>query len=298
MKYLLIILIYLGSFSSAQAALNIFSCEPEWAALGKEIALPDAENFSATQGLQDPHHIQARPALIARLRSADLLVCSGAELEVGWLPLLLRRANNPKVQAGKPGNLEATQYVRLRGIPKNLDRAEGDIHASGNPHIQTDPRNILRVASEMSHRLQQIDPEHSQQYRTRLHDFTKRWQAAIKRWKHQGRSLRAKKVVVYHDQWLYLLHWLKMEQVATLEPKPGIPPTPGHLSELKAQLEASPASMILRAPFMDEKPGQWLSAQTGIPTITLPYTVGGDPQVNNLFELFDVTLQRLTGVQK
>ncbi|MCU7958703.1 MAG: zinc ABC transporter substrate-binding protein [gamma proteobacterium symbiont of Bathyaustriella thionipta] len=297
MKSLLLILLYLGGLSSAQAALNIFSGEPEWAALAKELSLPDSNIYSATQGLQDPHHIQARPALIARLRSADLLIYSGAELEVGWLPLLLRRAHNAKVQAGKPGNLDASQTVRLREIPKNLDRAEGDIHASGNPHIQTDPRNILRVANEISHRLKRIDPEHSDAYSARLQDFTKRWKAAMQRWKQQGRSLRGEKVVVYHDQWVYLLHWLKMEQVATLEPKPGIPPTPGHLSELKAQMLASPARMILRAPFMDEKPGQWLSAQTGIPTITLPYTIGGDPQANDLFQLFDLTLQRLTAVQ-
>ena len=279
--------------SPAWAGLEIFACEPEWAALARELSLPDAEIFSATTGLQDPHRIQARPALIARLRRADLLVCTGAELEVGWLPLLLRRAHNPRVQTGKPGNLEAARYVRLRGIPQRLDRAEGDIHASGNPHIQTDPRNILRVAREMAKRLSTIDPFHANEYNARMEDFSRRWKEAMKRWKRQGRALRGEKVVVYHDQWLYLLHWLKMEQVATLEPKPGVPPTPGHLADLKARLQANPAKLILRAPFMDPKPARWLSAQTGIPAVVLPYTVGGDPAAGDLFQLFDLTLQRL-----
>ena len=161
MRLLLTLSLCLFCLSPAWAGLEIFACEPEWAALARELSLPDAEIFSATTGLQDPHRIQARPALIARLRRADLLVCTGAELEVGWLPLLLRRAHNPRVQSGKPGNLEAARYVRLRGIPQRLDRAEGDIHASGNPHIQTDPRNILRVAREMAKRLSTIDPSHA-----------------------------------------------------------------------------------------------------------------------------------------
>ncbi len=294
MRFLLSLLIYITCLPTALAAVNIFTCEPEWAALSKELALPDADIYSATTGLQDPHHVQARPQLIAKLRNADLLVCTGAALEAGWLPLLLRRAHNPRVQAGKPGHLEATRFVRMRGIPQRLDRAEGDIHAAGNPHIQMDPRNILRVATELSARLSTIDAQHDGDYRARLNDFTERWKAATKGWKQQGRALRGSKIVVYHAQWLYLMYWLKMDQVATLEPKPGIPPAPGHLAKLKAQLTANPAKMILRAPFMDARPGQWLSKQTGIPTVVLPYTVGGDVAAGDLFALFELTLQRLT----
>src|SRR5690349_43501 len=138
---------------SAGAAVNVFACEPEWAALAKELGGDKVSAVSATTALQDPHQIQARPSLIARIRDADLLVCSGAELEIGWLPLLLTQSGNSRVQIGAPGYLEASQYVRKLEVPRVLDRSLGDIHAAGNPHIQTDPRNIAKVADVLAQRL-------------------------------------------------------------------------------------------------------------------------------------------------
>ena len=139
-------------------ALEVFACEPEWAALATELGGDKVEVFSATTARQDPHQIQARPALIARLRSADLVICTGAELEIGWMPVLLRQAANARVQPGTPGYMEASQYVRLLEVPTRLDRAEGDIHPAGNPHIQSDPRNIAAVATALARRLSEIDP--------------------------------------------------------------------------------------------------------------------------------------------
>src|SRR5947208_10561326 len=139
-------------------ALEVFACEPEWAALATELGGDKVEVFSATTARQDPHQIQARPALIARLRSADLVVCTGAELEIGWMPVLLRQAANARVQPGTPGYMEAAPQVRMLEVPARLDRAEGDIHAAGNPHIQTDPRNIVAVAAALARRMAEIDP--------------------------------------------------------------------------------------------------------------------------------------------
>jgi zinc/manganese transport system substrate-binding protein len=166
----------------AVADLNVFSCEPEWAALAKELAGEHAEVFAATTAQQDPHYIQARPSLIARMRRADLVVCTGAELEVGRLPVLQRRAGNPRVQPGGDGYFEAATYVPMLEVPQRLDRAEGDVHPNGNPHIHLDPRNIARIAPPLSERLAKLDAANADDYRRRLDDFNQRWQAAVQRW--------------------------------------------------------------------------------------------------------------------
>jgi zinc/manganese transport system substrate-binding protein len=149
----------------ALAVLNVFATVPEWGALADELGGDKIKVYTATNALQDPHHVEAKPSLIARARSADLVVATGAELEVGWLPLVLLQAGNPKVQPGKPGYFEATQFVTTLEKPTRLDRADGDVHPAGNPHIQTDPRNIARVAAPLSARLAELDPANAAYYR-------------------------------------------------------------------------------------------------------------------------------------
>src|SRR3954466_4402553 len=142
--------------SGASAALNVFACEPEWASLAQELGGDKVSVTSATTAKQDPHRIEARPSLIARIRSADLLICSGSELEVGWLPLLLTQSGNDRIQQGSPGFIEASQYVVKLEIPKVVDRSLGDIHPAGNPHVHLDPRNIVKVGSVITERLVEI----------------------------------------------------------------------------------------------------------------------------------------------
>lgn len=283
----------LSATSCAQAAVQVFACEPEWAALAGELGGDKVETNSATNALQDPHFIQARPSLIAGIRHADLLICSGSGLEVGWLPLLLRKGNNPKVQPGQPGYLMASQYVRRLEIPTVLDRAQGDMHAQGNPHIQTDPRNIGLVARELAQRLQQIDPANGEYYSQGLAAFESKWSDAIAQWQDQAASMRGKKVVVHHKSWAYLINWLGLVEVATLESKPGIPPSAAHLNELLTQLKANPAALIIRTPYQDPQPSEWLTKQTGIPNAALPFTVGGSDDATDLYSLFDVTISIL-----
>lgn len=281
---------------SSMAALSVFACEPEWAALVREVAGDQVEVTSATNALQDPHHIQARPSLISRMRKADLVICTGAGLEAGWLPLLLRRANNPQLLPGQPGYVEATSVVPLLERPQRLDRAQGDVHAMGNPHIQMNPNNMTAVAKLLGKRLAIIDPAHAVQYRDNLDDFLQRWQAAISRWKTQAAPLKGMTVVVQHNSWVYLNQWLGLKQVATIEPKPGVPPSSADLSRLLKVLEQQPASVILHAAYQDDRPSKWLSRQTGIPEVVLPYTVGGTEQADTLFGLYDDTLRRLLAV--
>ena len=166
----------------AHAALRVLACEPEWGALVQELGGPLVDVSVATTALQDPHQIQARPSLIARARNADLLVCTGAELEVGWLPVLLQQSGNAKIQPGQPGNFAAADVVRKLDVPAQVDRSQGDVHAAGNPHIQTDPRNIARVATALTARLQQLDAGNAGAYADRAKDFQQRWQQAMARW--------------------------------------------------------------------------------------------------------------------
>lgn len=279
----------------AAAEIKVFACEPEWAALARELGGEKVSVFTATTARQDPHHIEARPSLIARLRQADLLVCTGAELEAGWLPMLLRQSGNARVQSGRPGYFEAANHVRMLEIPARLDRAEGDVHAAGNPHIQTDPRNIGSVAAVLTQRLSEIDPAGASHYQARQRDFAQRWNSAIKRWEQQAERLNGVHIVVQHTGFPYLENWLGLRQIAALEPKPGLEPTSGHLAELLEKLRREPAQMILRAAYHDGRASEWLAERAGIPVVVLPFTVGGTDQAKDLFSLFDDTVQRLLG---
>lgn len=277
----------------AAANVSVFACEPEWAALAKELGGERVSVFSATNAFQDPHHIQARPSLIAKLRRADLLICTGSELEIGWLPVLMRQAGNDKVQAGQPGNFAASDYVTMLDKPSSVDRSQGDVHPGGNPHIQTDPRNIAKVAMALFARLKQIDGDHTADYTQRYQAFDKQWQTDLARWEKQAKPLRGVKIVVHHNSWSYLTSWLGMQVVASLEDKPGVPPSAGHLSQVLSRLKTQPAKMVIRAAYQEGRPDEWLSEHAGIPAVVLPFTVGGTDQSTTLFSLFDDTITKL-----
>ena len=293
MKKLLITVLLVAMPLAAQAKLTIFTCEPEWAALAKEIGGKLVKADSATNALQDPHYIQARPSLIAKIRRADLLVCSGAQLEIGWLPMLLRKGNNGKVNPGGAGYFQASRYVKRLEVPASVDRSQGDVHPEGNPHVQTSPYNILLIADALTERMSKLDPKNADAYRNGLADFEKRWKAAIVGWEKRAAPLRGRHVITHHKSWAYLENWLGVDEVANLEPVPGVPPTAGHLSKLLQQFGNHGADFIIRAPFQSPKASAWLSKRTGIPAVMLPLTVGGSDKATNLFTWMDDILDRL-----
>jgi zinc/manganese transport system substrate-binding protein len=298
-RYLLSVLLGLILLPlDAAAALRVFSCEPEWTSLVTELAGDHAEVFTATTAQQDPHYIQARPSLIARIRRADLVVCTGAELEIGWLPVLMARGGNPRIKPGTDGYFEAANFVLMLEVPQRLDRAEGDVHPKGNPHIQLDPRNIARIAPALGERLAKLDPANAGDYRKRLEDFNQRWQSALQRWDTEAASLRGMPIVVHHKSWAYLNQWLGLQEVGTLEPKPGVPPSSSHLAELLETLKVTPAKAVIRAPYQDPRASEWLSKQVpGLTMIEMPFTVGGNAQATDLFGLFDSSIALLKGAQ-
>lgn len=292
-KYRLAALLLTLCTSAANAQLNIFACEPEWAALAKALGGDAVKVYSATTAQQDPHHVQARPSLIAKVRRADILVCTGAELEVGWLPLLVRKSGNTKIQPNQPGYFMAAEQVSLLEKPEVLDRSHGDIHAAGNPHIHLDPHRLLKIASALALRLAEIDPANRAIYESQHVKFSREWEQAIVQWQAQGQALRGKRIVVNHNNWVYLEQWLGLEKAATLEPKPGIPPTSSHLSKVISGLEQNPAQMLLYASYQDDKPALWLKDKTGIAIVSLPFSPAGD---ESLHQWFDTLINQLLSV--
>jgi zinc/manganese transport system substrate-binding protein len=263
----------------------------------KELGGDHVTVTTATTAEQDPHYIQARPSLIARLRNADMAVCTGSELEIGWLPLLLRSAANPRVQPGSPGYFEAAAQVERLEIPERVDRAAGDVHPAGNPHVQLDPRRIAKIADALSERLAEVDAAQAAAYRQRNAEFQKRWQEAIKRWEARATPLRGAGFVTFHKDQVYLYDWLGLKLVGTLEPLPGLPPTASHMTTLVAKAKQS-ARAITRNPYQDPRPVEWLAARTGLPAVVMPYTVGGSPAATDLFGLFDDSITRLLSTLK
>jgi zinc/manganese transport system substrate-binding protein len=291
-------LLLLAVAAPALAALKIFACEPEWGALAQELGAAKVSVYTAATALQDVHRIEARPSLIARARSADLLVCTGAELEVGWLPLVQSQSGNPAIRSGQPGYFEVADFVALIEKPASLDRSLGDVHAAGNPHLHLNPRNIAEVAAALGTRMAQLDPKEAAHYGERTKDFLERWRQATARWERDAAALKGAGVVVHHRDLSYLVAWLGMREIGALEPKPGLPPSSAHLAELLGRLKQTPAKAIVRSAYNDPKPSAWLSERAGIPAVMLPYTVGGSDRAKDLFSLYDDTLARLLAIVK
>ncbi len=284
---------WLAFSAHAAGKLQVFTCEPEWAALVNELAGDRTAIYQATTALQDPHHIEARPSLIAKMRKADLLVCSGAGLEAGWLPLVIRQSANRNILPGQPGHFEAAMQVSRLDVPERVDRSLGDVHAQGNPHVHLDPRRVLQIAAALRDRLMMIDAGNSQYYQQRYTAFETAWRDAIKQWEAIAKPLRGVNVVVHHRDSVYLFDWLGMNIVVSLEPKPGIAPAAGYLGEVKQHLKQQPADLVVYAAYQHSRAARWISREMNIPLVKLPYTVGATPTATSLKGLFDDTLSHL-----
>lgn len=279
----------------ARADIQVFSCEPEWAALVR-VLLPEARTVTATHYLQDPHYIQARPSLIAALRRADLAVCSGASLEAGWLPLLLQRAANARVQPGRPGLFLAGEQVELLDAHRHVDRSMGDVHPEGNPHVHLDPVRLPRIAKALAERIGQLWPERASAVFARYVRWRVAWSRQREHWQQASASLRGRTLVVQHGSFHYLLRWLGMEPVLDLEPKPGLPPSAAHLQRILTDPALAGTRVILVASHQNARPAQWLSEKSGKPVLVLPATVTDAPDTDTLEELISAIVSALVQV--
>ncbi len=291
-------LLILSLAMPSEAAIRVLATTADWGALTKELGGDRVDVYTATSALQDVHRVEARPSLVARARTADLLVANGAELEAGWLPVLLQESGNARIQRGGSGFFEATSAVTLAEVPTQLDRSMGDIHPLGNPHIQLDPRNVAAVAKALTAKLTAVDPAGAEIYTARGAEFAKRWAEAMSRWTAKAAPLKDAPVVIMHRDQAYLVRWLGMKELAAIEPKPGVPPSAGHLAELVTRPSATPPKLILVNAYNDPKAAKWLSDRLHAPTVVLPFSVGGTPGAKDLFGLFDDTIERLLGAAR
>lgn len=277
---------------SLSSAFTVFACEPEWAALTR-VLLPTARLHVATHAGQDPHHIEARPALIAQVRNADLVACTGASLESGWLPTLQERAGNPKAREV----FFAADHVRLIDPQPGAIGTPwaGDVHAEGNPHLHLDPHRLLLVLAALAERLGQELPAERGAIAQRRTDFEKRWREHITGWERLAQPLRGKPVAAQHSSFGYLWPWLGMRQTADLEPRPGMAPTPGHLQRLLDGLRAAPPLAVVVTTYQDARAGRWLAGQLGpaVPLLVLPATVGEQAAADGLVEWMNALLASL-----
>lgn len=278
MRIKLLVCLLAVLMSPGARAMAVFACEPEWASLVRAL-WPQARVHVATTHLQDPHHIEARPSLIAQLRGADLAVCTGAALESGWLPMLQSRAGNASIQEGQPGMFYAADHVALIDPFKGVKTPfAGDVHLEGNPHLHADPHRLIKVSQALAARMAALQPDGAHEIAARQRQFEAALRAKISQWEQQAAALRGRRVVAQHASFGYLWQWLGIQQVFDLEPKPGMPPTPGHLDKVLTGLKSNKVTAIVVAQHQDARAGKWLSSQPGqtAPLLILPATVTDD----------------------
>lgn len=291
--------VVLVGFASAPAgaAINAFACLPEWDALLRVIGGDQVTVTLATSPLEDPESLRATPAMITGLQGADLLVCTGADLEQDWLPDLLDRAANPKVAPDQPGYFIASTAVTLiaDAVAEHSGEAEGEghQHSEGNPHIQGDPRNVMKVAGQLARRMSEIDPDNAQLYSDNARAFIRELSALDKELEAEAAPLKGVNVAVQHENNLYLLQWLGIRTVATVEMQEGVPAGPSHLAAIIDQVPRDNIKFIVVSPFDDPASSQFIAEKSGIPVVEVPFTVGGTPESGDLIAFYRDSVARL-----
>lgn len=266
----LVLLFATGAPAPTAAALRVVATVPDLAALTHEVAGDRARVVSLALPSQDPHFVDARPNLALELSRADLLVAVGLELEAGWLPNLHVGSRNPKIQTGARGHLDCSRLVRLLDAPAGpIERSMGDIHPGGNPHYLLDPRNAAAAARGIASRLSELDPAGAPTFLARADDFARRVEEARAGWERSLEPLRGANVVAYHRSFPYLAAWLGLNVVEHIEPRPGIPPTPGHVHHVLTTMREKGVRMVLQEQFYPQTSGRLVADRAGVPVVTV-----------------------------
>jgi zinc/manganese transport system substrate-binding protein len=267
---------------------------PTLSSLAKEVGGARVEVESLARANQDPHFVEARPNFMLVLNRADVLLQVGLDLEIGWLPPLVRGSHNPKIQDGRPGSLDCSQVISVLDIAMTTaDRSMGDIHPAGNPHYWLAPDNAKLIAREIATRFGQIDPQGQAEYAKNLATFDVKVDAKLKEWIPLIAAIRGARIATYHKSWTYTSQWLGMEEVGYVEPNPGIPPDPSHLVHLIEVMRGERASMLLLEDFDDENIAELVALKAGARVVVLPSDVGATTAIKDWFSLVDEVLHRL-----
>jgi zinc/manganese transport system substrate-binding protein len=277
------------------AALHVVTSISTLGSLAREVGGDRVTVESLSRGYQDPHFVEAKPSLMLVLNRADLLIYVGLELEIGWLPPLVLGSRNPKIQTGEPGNLDASHSIPVLDVPTTrVDRSMGDIHPQGNPHYWIPPSNARVLAKEIAQRLSQIDPDGRATYDRNLANFLSRIDAREKEWAPMVEKLKGLKVATYHKSWSYVSHWLQMDEVGYVEPKPGIPSDPQHLIRLIDVMKSEGAKLLLMEDFYNKGVASLVAQKAGAKLLDLPTDVDATPQIKSWFDLVDAILKQLS----
>jgi zinc/manganese transport system substrate-binding protein len=279
--------------------LNVITSTTDLGALAQEVGGDRISVDSIAKGYQDPHFVEAKPSFLLKLRNADLLIAVGLELEIGWLPPLITQSGNPRIQPGAAGYLDASQFAEILEIPKGqITRAMGDVHPQGNPHYWLDPENGRRIAKGIADKLGQMSPGDSSYFQQRYQDFDKRLTVAEKGWEAQMQPFAGRKVVTYHNSWPNFAKHFYLNVVGYIEPRPGIPPSPGHTLELIQAMRRDNVKIMLVEPYFDMKTPDSIARETGGKVVIMMPSVGGDKQVTDYFKLFDYDVNLLINAFK
>jgi len=283
----------------AGAALQVVTTTEDLASITREVGGDKVKVESLSRGYQDPHFVEAKPSFVIKLHSADLLVVVGRELEIGWLPPLVTQARNAKVQPGGAGYLDASLHAKILDIPTGqLTRAMGDVHPQGNPHYWLDPDNGRRIADDVAKKLGALDGANAAYYAERQAAFDKKLAEAGQRWDAMMGPYKGLKIVTYHRSWPNFTDRFGLDVVGYVEPRPGIPPTPGHTLDLIKEMKAKNVKIILVEPYFDLKTPNSIARETGAKVLVLPPSVGGEKGIDDYVELFDHDMQMLVAAIK
>ena len=275
--------------------LSVITATTDLAALAQEVGGDKIDVESIAKGYQDPHFVEAKPSFLLKLRSADLLITVGLQLEIGWLPPLVTQCGNAKIQVGAGGYMDASQFAEILDVPTGtVTRAMGDVHPLGNPHYWLDPNNGRRVAKGIAQKLGEMDASNAAYFQQRFQDFDKRLTEAQKRWDAAMKPYRGRKVVTYHRSAPNFAKYFGLDVVAYVEPRPGIPPSPSHTIELIGMMRRDNVKIIMVEPYFDSKTPESIASQTGGKVVQYMPSVGGAKEITDYFKLFDYDIDVLT----
>ena len=278
---------------TTHAKINVVATLPDYASLAGEIGGDKVDVTVLAKPTEDPHFVDARPSFVVKLRQADVLIDGGAELEIGWLPPLLQNARNPKIEAGKPGRVEASDGIRLMEVPAALTRAAGDVHAMGNPHFMVDPIIAKAVAQHIANSFAAVDPPNGSAYQANYKKFEATINAKLQEWGAKLLPFKGQSVVAYHNSWVYFAHRFGFDISVFLEPKPGIPPSPSHLAEVIAQMKARKIKAIIVEPYHNRKIAEKVAEATGAKVVDFAQFPGALPSTGTYVQLIDVLVSNL-----
>jgi zinc/manganese transport system substrate-binding protein len=295
-----VLLVAWGGWRAAEAKLKVVTTIETLAALAREVGGDRIDVQSLVHGYQDPHFVQAKPSLVLTLNRADAMVYVGLDLEVGWLPPLVQQSRNPKIQTGQPGNVDASTAIRATDIPTvpaDQMRALGDVHPLGNPHYWLPPDNAGALAALLAKRFSALEPASAAYFQARERDFEQRLAAKSVEWKKRAAVLAGRRLVTYHKSWTYVTHWLGMEEVGYIEPKPGVPPTANHTAQLIQLMKQEAVKTILIETFYPRSLADILARETGGRVLSLPSDVGANPAIKTYFDLVEAVVAAITAAR-